>query len=166
MPLARKARILPLKSRVRNASTKVLRAATFCDGAQPSSRSKITSSASPAAAFSIIFRECAGQTSSLRRIVMGRSVSACAMESLVMARGWESKSVESQIESAKDGITSGSEAQSTDKQKKVQRERQGLLLSRTYLLRRIESSSNERYTQSLRQALEEIERKIAKLDGQ
>src|SRR5215831_747758 len=193
MPLARKARILPRKSRVRNASTKVLRAATFCDGAQPSSRSKITSSASPAAAFSIIFRECAGQTSSLRRIVMGRSVSACAMESLAidlgqdyklrycrrivletcarsynegMARGWESKSVESQIESAKDGITSGSGAQSTDQQKKVQRERQGLLLSRTYLLRRIESSSNERYTQSLRQALEEIERKIAKLDGQ
>jgi len=83
-----------------------------------------------------------------------------------MARGWESKSVESQIESAKDGITSGSEAQSTDKQKKVQRERQGLLLSRTYLLRRIESSSNERYTQSLRQALEEIDQKIAKLEGQ
>ena len=83
-----------------------------------------------------------------------------------MARGWESKSVESQIESAKDGITSGSEAQSTDKQKKVQRERQGLLLSRTYLLRRIESSSNERYTQSLRQALQEIDQKIAKLEGQ
>jgi ribosomal protein L20 len=83
-----------------------------------------------------------------------------------MARGWESKSVESQIESAKDGITSGSGQQSTDNQKKVQRERQGLLLSRTYLLRRIESCSNERYTQSLRQALEEIDRKIAKLDGQ
>ena len=83
-----------------------------------------------------------------------------------MARGWESKSVESQIESAKDGITSGSEAQSTDKQKRVQRERQGLLLSRTYLLRRIESSSNERYTQSLRQALQEIDQKIAKLEGQ
>jgi hypothetical protein len=83
-----------------------------------------------------------------------------------MARGWESKSVESQIESAKDKTTSGSEPQSTDKQKKVERERQGLLLARTYLLRRIESSSNERYTQSLRQALEEIDRKIARLDGQ
>jgi len=83
-----------------------------------------------------------------------------------MARGWESKSVESQIESAKDGITPGSRPQSTDNQKKVQRERQGLLLSRTYLVRRIESSSNERYTQSLRQALQEIDRKIAKLDGQ
>ena len=83
-----------------------------------------------------------------------------------MARGWESKSVESQIESAKDKTTSGSEPQSTDKQKKVERERQGLLLARTYLLRRIESSSNERYTQSLRQALEEIDQKIANLDGQ
>ena len=83
-----------------------------------------------------------------------------------MARGWESKSVESQIESAKDKTTSGSEPQSTEKQKKVQRERQGLLLARTYLLRRIESSSNERYTQSLRQALEEIDQKIAKLEGQ
>lgn len=83
-----------------------------------------------------------------------------------MARGWESKSVESQIESAKDGNTSGFQPQSTDSQKKIQRERQGLLLSRTYVLRQIESSSNERYTQSLRQALNEIDQKIAKLDGQ
>jgi hypothetical protein len=82
-----------------------------------------------------------------------------------MARGWESKSVESQIESAKDGNTSGPQPQSTDSQKKVQRERQGLLLSRTYVLRQIESSSNERYTQSLRQALNEIDQKIAKLDA-
>lgn len=83
-----------------------------------------------------------------------------------MARGWESKSVESQIESAKDENTSGSKPQSTESQKKVQRERQGLLLSRTYVLRQIESSSNERYTQSLRQALNEIDQKIAKLEGQ
>jgi hypothetical protein len=83
-----------------------------------------------------------------------------------MARGWESKSVESQIESAKDGNASGFQPQSTESQKKVQRERQGLLLSRTYVLRQIESSSNERYTQSLRQALNEIDQKIAKLDGQ
>ena len=83
-----------------------------------------------------------------------------------MARGWESKSVESQIESAKDGNTSGSQPQPTDSQKKIQRERQSLLLSRTYVLRQIESSSNESYTQSLRQALNEIDQKIAKLDGQ
>ncbi len=55
-------------------------------------------------------------------------------------------------------------SQAADKEKKAQRERQGLLLSRTYVLRQIESSSNERYTQSLRQALSEIEQKIAQLD--
>jgi hypothetical protein len=47
--------------------------------------------------------------------------------------------------------------------KKDQRERQGLLLSRTYVLRKMESSSNERYTESLRQALADIERKLAQL---
>ncbi len=83
-----------------------------------------------------------------------------------MARGWESKSVESQIESAKDGNTAAARPQSTENDKKAQRERESLLLSRTYVLRRIESSSNERYTQSLRQALSDIDQKIAKLDEQ
>jgi hypothetical protein len=82
-----------------------------------------------------------------------------------MARGWESKSVESQMESAKEGnVVAG--APLTDKQKESQRERQRLLLSRTYVLRQIESSTNEKYTQSLRQALRDLEEKIAKLDGQ
>ena len=83
---------------------------------------------------------------------------------LVMARGWESKSVESQMESAKDEkpVTG---PQATDKEKQVQRERQRLLLSRTYVLRQIESSTNEKYTQSLRQALSDLEEKIAKIDG-
>jgi len=39
------------------------------------------------------------------------------------------------------------------------------LLSRTYVLQQIEASSNERYTQSLRQALNDLDQKIAKLDG-
>ena len=83
-----------------------------------------------------------------------------------MARGWESKSVESQIESAKDENAAAARSQSTENEKKTQRERESLLLSRTYVLRRIESSSNERYTESLRQALSDIDRKIARLDGQ
>ena len=40
------------------------------------------------------------------------------------------------------------------------------MLSRTYVLRQIESSTNEKYTQSLRQALSDLDQKIAKLDGQ
>lgn len=83
-----------------------------------------------------------------------------------MARGWESKSVESQIESAKDANAAAARSQSTENEKKAQRERESLLLSRTYVLHRIESSSSERYTQSLRQALSDIDQKIAKLDEQ
>lgn len=82
-----------------------------------------------------------------------------------MARGWESKSVESQMESAQDGASQSSRQAATEDAKKAQRERQGLLLSRAYVLHQIESSSNERYTQSLRQALSDIDQKLARLDG-
>ncbi len=82
-----------------------------------------------------------------------------------MARGWESKSVESQIESAHDNDGGGrsSHDPGADNAKKAQRERQSLLLSRAYVLHQIESSSNERYTQSLRQALSDLDRKLAEL---
>ena len=82
-----------------------------------------------------------------------------------MARGWESKSVEIQMESAKEGSTVAGR-QPTDKEKQSQRERQRLLLSRTYVLQQIEASTNEKYTQSLRQALSDLEQRIAELDGQ
>jgi hypothetical protein len=82
-----------------------------------------------------------------------------------MARGWESKSVESQMESAKEQTSEGGRRELTSEEKETQRVRQGLLLSRTYVLRQMEASSNERYKQSLQQALSEIDRKLAKLDG-
>jgi hypothetical protein len=82
-----------------------------------------------------------------------------------MARGWESKSVESQMESAKDVAGAGTGAPrasaASDGAKKAQRERQSLLLSRAYVLRQIESSTNEHYTESLRQALTDLDRKLA-----
>jgi hypothetical protein len=80
-----------------------------------------------------------------------------------MARGWESKSVESQMESAKNdaGSSHSSPSAATDGAKKAQRDRQNLLLSRAYVIRQIESSTNERYTQSLRQALSDLDRKLA-----
>lgn len=83
-----------------------------------------------------------------------------------MARGWESKSVESQVESAQ---SDGDRRNHTENdgnsanQKNIERERQGLLLSRAYLLNRIESSTNDRYTESLRQALAEIDQKLGQL---
>jgi len=80
-----------------------------------------------------------------------------------MARGWESKSVEAQMESANDGQASGPKPPLTDDEKKTQRERDSLKLSRAYVLHQIESSTNERYTESLRKALGEIEQKLAHL---
>jgi hypothetical protein len=80
-----------------------------------------------------------------------------------MARGWESKSVESQMEEAKDDQAAGAKRQITDAERKDQLERDNLKLSRAYVVSQIEASTNERYSESLRQALNEIDRKLASL---
>jgi hypothetical protein len=79
-----------------------------------------------------------------------------------MARGWESKSVESQMESAQTEAKPSDNAQ-TDAQKLARREREGLLLARSRVMQQLESSTNEVYRQSLQQALSELDGKIAKL---
>ena len=76
-----------------------------------------------------------------------------------MARGWESKQVESQMEDGREKQPVTGDAKSADKE--AEREKQNLLLSRSYIQHQIESSSNNRYTESLNKALEEIERKLA-----
>ena len=80
---------------------------------------------------------------------------------LSMARGWESKSVEAQMESADQNQPVEGRRALTDDEKTKKRERDGLQLSRTYLLHKIESSTSDRYTESLRKALAEIEQKLA-----
>jgi hypothetical protein len=79
-----------------------------------------------------------------------------------MARGWESKSVESQIESARDDHSEKGRPQ-TDDEKLVIREQQNLMLSRSYVQHQLESATNEHYAQALRQALAEIDRKLSSL---
>lgn len=79
-----------------------------------------------------------------------------------MARGWESKSVEAQMESAREEPAAGVQQLSSD-DKAAARERQNLLLSRAYITQQIESSTNDRYTDSLRKALEELDRKLDRL---
>jgi len=82
-----------------------------------------------------------------------------------MARGWESKSVEEQMESAKNGIAVVSKGPVTDGEKKARRERDSLKLSRAYIVHQIEASTNERYTRSLQQALSELDEKLATLES-
>jgi len=79
-----------------------------------------------------------------------------------MARGWESKSVESQIDAAEQGPGSPNSPLS-EEQKGVKREREVLLLARANLLHQIEATSNERHLAALRQALNDLENKIATL---
>ena len=82
-----------------------------------------------------------------------------------MARGWESKSVESQMESARDEGMSGRGGPRSHEDKEVEREKQTLLLSRVDVQHRIDSASNPGYVESLRKALEEIDHKLADLDA-
>lgn len=82
-----------------------------------------------------------------------------------MARGWESKSVEEQMENAKNGSASGSKGTLTDDEKKARHERDSLKLSRAYIVHQIEASTNERYTKSLQQALSELDEKLATLES-
>jgi len=79
-----------------------------------------------------------------------------------MARGWESKSVESQMESAREE-DSVKRNPKTEEEKLAIREKESLLLSRSYVQRQLDSASNELYVQSLRQALADIDLKLTEL---
>jgi len=78
-----------------------------------------------------------------------------------MARGWESKSIESQIESANSDAQRPGK-QLTEEQKTEQRERANLLLSRSYVQQQLAATQNQLYAKTLRKALDEIEEKLRK----
>jgi hypothetical protein len=82
-----------------------------------------------------------------------------------MARGWESKSVELQMDAARDQSHSAPNLPLTGQQKAVQQQRENLLMARSDVLHRIESSSNPRYSELLRQALKDLDAKIADLSS-
>jgi hypothetical protein len=80
-----------------------------------------------------------------------------------MSKGWESKSVESQMESAEERRAAGPKAVLTEDQKKKKREREGLLLARANLLRQLDNATNDRYRQTLQNAIREIDGKVEEL---
>ncbi len=82
-----------------------------------------------------------------------------------MARGWESKSVESQMDAAEHERQKDPEAAIASAELEKRRARAGLVLSRKYLINQMEAASNERYKENLRLALAEIDQKIQKLDS-
>lgn len=82
-----------------------------------------------------------------------------------MARGWESKSVESQIESASERRAAATAAAShSPEQAKKREERDHLMMSRTRVLHDLEKATNPRYQEMLRASLEFLDNKLAELD--
>lgn len=79
-----------------------------------------------------------------------------------MARGWESKSVESQVEAAESRRAQRA-APWDPVQLNRQRERESLELSRTRVLRDLASATNPGYRESLQAALAHLEEKLAGL---
>ena len=80
-----------------------------------------------------------------------------------MARGWESKSVESQMESAERRRIDGERLRLSQEELNRQREREGLQLSRTRVLRDLTSTKGGHYRESLEAALNYLDTKIAAL---
>jgi hypothetical protein len=80
-----------------------------------------------------------------------------------MARGWESKSVEQQQAEMAERRKSPRPAASPDKQKQ-NRQREGLLLSRTHVLRQLEASTHPARRRILEQALADINRQLVSFE--
>lgn len=80
-----------------------------------------------------------------------------------MARGWESKSVESQIESADRRSDQGEFL--TAEQRELRRKRDSLELSRRRVLQEIETTRSPARRTSLEQALAFLDQEIEKLGG-
>jgi hypothetical protein len=79
-----------------------------------------------------------------------------------MARGWESKAVESQIEQAATK-TDDREDRWNPEQVEIRQKRDGLLLSRARVLQDLETARHPRHRNILQAALDHLERELAKL---
>jgi hypothetical protein len=82
-----------------------------------------------------------------------------------MARGWESKSVEEQIDMAERRRTKAPAKKVTAAALDAIRKREGLLLSRTRVVREIETTQNPRYKVLLGKALADLDAQISILNG-
>jgi hypothetical protein len=81
-----------------------------------------------------------------------------------MARGWESKSIEAQIDMAESRHSSVKPFQKAinPQQLEVVRKRETLLLSRTRVMRELDSTQNPRYKGILSKALADLDAQLAR----
>jgi hypothetical protein len=80
-----------------------------------------------------------------------------------MARGWESKAVESQVQDFQSKDSRDANRQLTETQAAIRRRTEVLLLSRAKVQNDLQSSHNPRYREMLKRALAEIEAQLAEV---
>ncbi len=81
-----------------------------------------------------------------------------------MARGWESKSVEAQIESSNPANNPPNYSPRSAEENEKLREKSILLLSRKRVLQEMQASSNPRFREMLGVALADLEKKLAQFE--
>jgi hypothetical protein len=79
-----------------------------------------------------------------------------------MARGWESKSVEAQMEEAA-SEPSQAEHFFSASERQTKQKKSDLQLSRKRIVQQLENSTNERYSELLRRTLADLDAQIAAL---
>jgi hypothetical protein len=82
-----------------------------------------------------------------------------------MAKGWESKSVESQVQDAQTSHDDNKKAPLTGAQIQAHRRREVLLLSRARVADGLQSSSDTRYRDQLTRALADLDAQISRLSN-
>ena len=80
-----------------------------------------------------------------------------------MARGWESKAVESQMESSQSNREDSGKNRITPEGAAAQRKKETLLLARTHLQNQLQASEHPRHRAMLESALTDVERQLAEL---
>jgi len=78
-----------------------------------------------------------------------------------MAKGWESKSVESQIESFEAGRRAARKQASTPEQMERERQKGSIALTRKRVLHDLEQCRNPRYRKMLEESLAYLDAKLA-----
>jgi len=84
-------------------------------------------------------------------------------QNIYMARGWESKAVESQIEANQSPNENPGPGSKSDDQVRREKERQDLQLSRTRIVNDLESAKHPNHRRSLEAALAHLDKKIAEI---
>jgi hypothetical protein len=82
-----------------------------------------------------------------------------------MARGWESKSVEDQIEESRSAKPAKKSAPLTPEQLQREQKKADLMLSRRRIAQQLQQSDNQRYSELMRKTLAELDVQIAEFSS-